>query len=328
MYFPKLIDLVSLDPSIYNSNMISLLDDFLGNFDVRSTFTVSGFNFYLADLTVSERILNDLVSIELIQKENNEAHYEDYEEDKFEESYIVLKAPNKKIDQNYIDYISNKRRIDSFGIIYQKTKTQHSGALTLIDLKGYSKNVNNKNNNAAILLLIDKIQEYIDGCIRQYFLNSYSGIEIKHNGDGWFLYFLKEDEAHDFLEDFIIKCSNDEMVKRQFQVLGTSLKCYIHHAEEIEKIYKVDTLHFDMEGKDVILIHMLEKPIEKELYNGIIPHTSNFLAITGSVYNKIGDRASSFKELKDVKIDIRDSEGNLKVGDASIKIYYREFLNN
>ncbi|UEG54033.1 hypothetical protein LLH06_03485 [Mucilaginibacter daejeonensis] len=327
MYFPKLIELVHKDPKTYSPEIVAKLDDFLGNFESGTTFRNSGLNFYVADFTLVAKILTDLEILGLIAQNDDESVFDEETGDNIDQGYQLLEAPQKKIDKNYQEYISKKRQIDSFSIIYERTVSQHSGALTLIDLKGYSKNIKDGGNNPLMLSLIDKIQEMIDSCIRPYFLNSYSGIEIKHNGDGWFLYFLKEEEAYEFLENFITSSMQNPSIKSLFKSLSASLKCYIHHAKEIEKIYKVDSLRFDMEGKDVILIHMLEKPIEKSLYEGVIDKSSNFIAITEGVRDKIGENANDFLELKNVKIDIKDADRNLKVDSTGIRIFYREFAS-
>jgi len=325
MYFPKLIELVHNDSKTYSPEIVAKLDDFFGSFDNGTIFRNSGFDFHLADYTLAPRILADLEALGLIARDEDESVFDEETGENIDQAYQLLEAPQKKVDKNYQEYISKKRQIDSFSIIYEKTVSQHSGALTLIDLKGYSKNVKDDGNNPLMLSLIDKIQDMIDSCIRPYFLNSYSGIEVKHNGDGWFLYFLNEEEAYEFLEKFITRSMQDTSIKGLFKSLAASLKCYIHHAKEIEKIYKVDTLRFDMEGRDVILIHMLEKPIEKKLYEGVIDKTSNFIAITEGVRDKIGENANDFSELKNVEIDIKDADGNLKVDSAGIRIFYREF---
>lgn len=324
MYFPKLIELVHKRPNIYTSDIVSKVEDYLGNLEQGTVFNEQGLGIYISDVLLIEKILEDLVDIGLIAREEDEDSF-DEENNETIKSYVLLINPKKFKDENYQEYISKKRQIDSFSIIYEKTKAQHSGALTLIDLKGYSKNVNSTTNNAAILLLIEKIQSVIDECIKPYFLNRYSGIEIKHNGDGWFLYFLNEHDACDFLESVIIQCKENTGIKNDFNSLGTTLKCYIHHAKEIEKIYKVDTLRFDMEGQDVILIHMLEKPIEKKLYESAISKNSSFIAITETVLAKIDRRSKDFKELEDIEIDVKDTDGNSKVLHSDLKVFYKEF---
>ena len=326
MYFPKLFDLfIDSNNTVYTSDIISAIDDYLGSLHKDESFYEKDLNYYINDLQLTEQILNNLCQIKLIEVEIDEDSVA--EDDEFiGNKYVLLVEPKKLEDKSYLEYIKKKRQIDSFSIIYEKTKMKKSGALTLIDLKGYSKNVNNSNTNPAILLLIYKIQSVIDEVIKPYFLNSYSGIEIKHNGDGWFLYFLNENESYEFLEKVINVCLSDSSIKREFDTLGTTLKCYIHHAREIEKIYKVDTLHFDMEGKDVIIIHMLEKPIEKKLYDSIISKSANFIAITENVLTKINEvYRADFKELKNLENEVLDSEGKPKIMLTDLRIFYKAY---
>ncbi len=326
MYFPKLFNLLrDQNFDTYSGDLITKIDDYLGSLDKGSVFIDSDLNLKINDVLLTDRILKDLTNLEIISEYHDEV--EDDYEGIGEKRYLLLIDANRLEDKSYQEYLSKKRKIDSFSVIYEKTKKQNSGALTLIDLKGYSKNVNSQGSNVYVLALITRLQEVIDASIKKFFLNKYSGIEVKHNGDGWFFYFLAENDAYEFLENVFEKINSDLKIKTDFTTLGTALKSYIHHAREIEKIYKVDTLHFDMEGKDVILIHMLEKPIEKALYDGVINKDSNFIAITETVLDKINPEYSQgLHELTNLSVDVKDSEGNMKVQNADIKVFYKEII--
>lgn len=330
MYFPRLYKLIKDDvDGVYSEEIISYVDDFLGSLEVGSIFSEEYFNSGIRNILKTSKIADHLISLGLIREEIEEINTQDADDDNSSDRYFeLIIAPQKNIDKKYLDYKKSKRYIDSFSIIYEKSKLQKSGALVLIDLKGYSKNINKSETNAMIILLTGWLKELITNELAPYFLDRYSGIEIKQNGDGWFLYFLKEREAYSFLKNIMQKCNEEGKIKDAFKSLGNTLKGYIHHAKEIESIYKVDTLHFDMEGRDVILIHMLEKPIESRLYDDhIIPITSNFIAITESVYDYLNtEEQKSFRELQGVDMVGKaaiDREGNSKIYNSSFKIYYQ-----
>jgi len=326
MYFPKLFDLAKQKRNeIYTEEILAYIDDYLGTLKEGAVFTDRNFNRGIGNIFITKMILDDLAAINIIERDEEEDNWED-DGEQSEDSYRLLIAPVKSEDLEYAKYLANKRKLDSFSIVYERTKRRRSGALTLIDVRGYSRNMKDPIMAPFMHRLISLLQELISNTLEPYFQNSYSAIQIKQNGDGWFLYFLDEREAFSFLETVISTCLQNDSISSLLKTLEASLKCYIHHTDEIEKIYKVDSMHFDMEGKDVILIHSLEKPVESILYNGIIPKESNFIAVTEGVFNKLENKEQiKLKRLSGQLESIKDFSGEKKIDISDLAVFFTNY---
>ncbi len=326
MYFPILFDLLTEERKIkYDGETISKIDNFFGDYRKGMVISEIKINSLFCDVLKTSKLIYDLQEIGLIRAVENDDFLEPYEE-KYE-NFIIEYEPNISfIEKEYDKYEKDKRLLDSVEIIYKRAVKNKRGVALLVDVKGYSKNLNDNNTNLAIHLFIDEFQEFIDKTLKKIFLVKHSGIEIKRNADGWFLYFVEISSAKEFIQDLIKGMhKKNSKIYKGMNYLGLSIIMYLHYIN-IEKVFKKDYFNIDIEGRDIVLIYMLEKPIEEILVkeNFLSKKESSFIVITKPIFDLLLDIEKKEYKCIDSLIEIRDSENKNKIYKPNIETYYKE----
>ncbi len=317
MFYPDLFKLhTEFSNKFYDIDFVAYIDNYLGKFDKGTTFKRSDLEHILKNPHKISKLLLDLEKINIIEKLENDEPDEDEEEE-----YEIISEPLKNIDLEYDKYIKTKREINSFDIIYNKLLQRKSGFFLLLDIKGYSKNINSDDEQKRLLMhyFTDDLKKSMKAFMQNLFFINYGGAIVKQNGDGWLLYFERMVDVEEFLRKLKMDLLEEPKTKGTMSSLGLNLKCYLHYIKEIEKIYRTDTLHFDIEGEEVIYLFLIEKPIEKIIYkNG----DSNFVVFTKEAASFISpEKRNELTFIEQVDININDSEGNKKIK-RDIEVYY------
>ena len=316
MFYQDLFKLhTEIDSKFYDIELISYIDNYLGKFDKGTLLKKSDFEFALKNPIKVSKLLKDIENIGIVSK------IDTVEDDEDEIYFEITAIPIKTVDNEYEKYLKNKRAMNSFEIIFKRLDSKKSGFFLLLDLKGYSKNINSKDKETRLLMhyFMDSFKAEMNKLMENCFFVKNNGLIVKQNGDGWLIYFEKIKDANDFVKKLIRSIKTNNNSKETMTTLKLNVKFYLHHIKEIEKIYRTDTLHFDIEGEDVIYLFLIEKKIEEEIYK---EKECNFISYTKEAFEFLNqDEKLRLKRLSNIDLNIKDSSGNNKI-QKEVEVFY------
>lgn len=306
MFCPRLFEVYNQYLNFINIDTLSKLDNLFGEFNQGDFIDIDDFAKHLKPFHPQKiyPLLSKLEELNIIKMTEDDSN-----------EYELLLEPIKKVDLKYVEYQQQQRNFNSFNIILSRLQQSPQGYFVLFDLKGYTKNVHSENVEikGAIFNFTTQVNELLYKQIEPLF-HLYKASILKQIGDAWLIYFENINDAQAYIEDV----SNQINTKFSFEKeqLNINFKFYIHYIEHIEKVYRTDSLHFDIEGEGAVYLFMIEKYIEEELYKNQYNSEFDFLVCTNQIV-KYYSLDTQFKKLE-IQVDSH------KIKENPIIFYYKK----
>lgn len=312
MFYKALLKLAELDSELIK--YIDEIDNFFSRNDFGDSFSISQFSSLFPNGLIAQKIINTLVEIGFIERSEENAEL------------ILINSNTAPIDSDYLSYKKNKQEIVALETTIQRIKHGKIGFLLLIDLRGYTPHLTSHNEVKRILILEKqaKLRESVKKYLAPYFLSRNTALRIKDNGDSALLIFQNFSDLYEFSVKIIEKFSQ---ARTENLKLDVGLKLYAHKITQFMEVLRDNPQHIDINDPDMLLVHTIEKPIEKILLDSNLfnKNVSAFLALTESCYLGLDENLVNKFSRQEFIDESKSQERKSKTKLAGSYFYYEIF---